>query len=139
MDNGANIELQKPSEETLQQIDFVIQGLENGKYKEIAEQVKFHQKLKGDDDPTYISSLWAFIENQQKCIHDLQLTLSSEVNNRIELGSRIQELESTLTNHARDMRGIAGGLVKLARPDPFDMDYTMNCDMAATEAFINEY
>ena len=96
--------LQKPSEETLKQIDFVIQGLENGKYKEIAKAVEFHQKLKGDDDPTYASGLWAFIEMQQRRIQSLEIDLGQAQSKDIDLTNRVDELETMLNDYKQCMR-----------------------------------
>jgi len=49
--------MQKPTEETIQKIDFVIQGLENGRFTELAKQIEFHEKLKGSATPDYFGSL----------------------------------------------------------------------------------
>ena len=137
--SGSTPTIDKPSDVTLDKIDFVIQGLENGLFKEISEKIDFHQKLKGEDPSRFVKSLIDVIELQKWQIADLHEKAASGMNERIELDNRIREIESTLTNHTRDMRGIASGLAKLARPDPFDMDYSANVDTAATEQFINEY
>jgi hypothetical protein len=131
--------LQKPSEETLKQIDFVIQGLENGKYKEIAKAVEFHQKLKGDDDPTYASGLWAFIELQQNRIEDLQLENDNSISKIIDLTNRTDELENRLADYTANMRGIANALLKLGNPDPFDQDYSTVPHKHDADTFITNW
>ena len=138
MDNNP-VTLQKPSDKTLKQIDFVIQGLENGKYKEISKAVEFHQKLKGDDDPTYITSLWEFIESQQRCIHDLQIDRDTERNKAIDAETRITDLESKVNNYNTDMRGVANALLTLSNPDPLGQNYNLNVDTSSAESFVNEY
>lgn len=131
--------IEKPSEETLEKIDFVIQGVENGLFKELSKKIDFHQKLKGEDPTKFVQSLLLFVEDQQKCIHDLQISTQQARNDFINAENRITELENLLTNHTRDMRGVAAGLATLSRPDPFGMDYSNNVDVSATEQFINDY
>lgn len=132
-------QIEKPSDDTLEKIDFVIQGVENGLFKDLSKKIDFHQKLKGEDSTRFIQSLLLFVEDQQKCIHDLQVNAQQMRNDFINAENRITELETLLTNHTRDMRGVAAGLVTLSKPDPFGLDYSTNIDISATEQFINDY
>lgn len=60
MNSGGNAipTIDKPSDETLEKIDFVIQGLENGLFKDLSKKIDFHQKLKdGRTFPLYQESI----------------------------------------------------------------------------------
>ena len=131
--------LQKPSDETLQQIDFVIQGLENGKFKQLAKEVEFHQKLKGDDDPTYFAGLWKLIEMQQDRIQSLEVDLGQYHSKQITFDNRIDELENMLNDYKANMRSIANGLLMVGRPDPFDQDYTTAPHKHDAETFVTTW
>lgn len=131
--------LQKPSDATLKQIDFVIQGLEDGKYKEIAKAVEFHQKLKGDDEPTYFTSLLKVIEMQQNRIQNLEIDIGAAQSKEINLGNRLDELENMLNDYKQSMRGVANAILTLANPDPFDQNFTNVPHKHDGEMFINTW
>lgn len=131
--------LQKPSDETLQQIDFVIQGLENGKFKQLAKEVEFHQKLKGDDDPTYFAGLWKLIEMQQSRIQSLEIDLGQAQSKEISLDNRLDEFENMLTDYNKNMRGIANALLVLGNPDPFGQDFTTAPHKHDAEQFVSTW
>ena len=131
--------IEKPSEETIEKIDFVIQGVENGLFKDLSNKIDFHQKLKGEDSKKFVESLLAFVEDQAKCIHDLQLSLENELNKSIQAEVRISELENKVNNYNTDMRGVANALLTLTNPDPLGQNYNLNIDTSAAQCFVDTY
>ena len=131
--------LHKPSEQTLEKIDFVIQGVENGLFKDLSKKIDFHQKLKGEDSKKFVQSLVEFVEAQQKCIHDLQISLSNELNKSIDAEVRITELETKVGNYNTDMRGVANALMVLSNPDPLGQNMHTNVDQHAAEMFVSNF
>jgi hypothetical protein len=131
--------VEKPSDDTIKKIDFVIQGVENGLFKDLSKKIDFHQKLKGEDSSKFIESLLAFVEDQQKCIHDLQLDRDNERSKLISAEVRITDLETKVNNYNSDMRGVANALITLANPDPLGQNYNLNIDQIAAENFINNF
>lgn len=139
MNDNSPAVLQKPSDKTLEKIDFVIQGVENGLFKELSKKIDFHQKLKGEDPSRFVQSLLEVVEMQARQIGDLQSHQATQLNSMIDAENKIRELETKLTNHANNMRGIANGLGYLSKPDPFGIDYNNNWDINSTEQFISEW
>lgn len=135
----AQFYLHKPSEQTLEKIDFVIQGVENGLFKDLSKKIDFHQKLKGEDPKKFVQSLIEFVEDQQKCIHDLQIGWDNEQNKLIQAEVRISELENKVNNYNTDMRGVANALLTLTNPDPLGQNYNLNIDTSAAQCFVDTY
>ncbi|MHA1290032.1 MAG: hypothetical protein ACTSPB_21835 [Candidatus Thorarchaeota archaeon] len=131
--------IEKPSEATIEKIDFVIQGVENGLFKDLSKKIDFHQKLKGEDSKKFVESLLAFVEDQQKCIHDLQIDLSTERSKSIDAEVRITELETKVNNYNTDMRGVANAFIAIANPDPLGQNYAINIDQSAVDNFITNF
>jgi hypothetical protein len=120
------LEMKKPSNETLQQIDFVIQGLENGKYKELAKEVEFHQKLKGDDDPNYIQSLIHALEAAQIDIVKLTQLTDQQHTDIVDLRNRIVDLEDRERTNQSDISTLGKGMKYAIDPSPLDKNYELN-------------
>lgn len=131
--------LDKPADETIQRIDFVIQGLENGQFKDLAKKVDFHQKLKGEDAKRFIGSLIDTIEEQQQEINSLYSDTSMLREELRQVRDKVEHQETMLVDYMRNMRGIANGLLILAKPDPFDQDYTTAPNKHDAEQFVNDY
>ena len=129
---AARATIEKPEEETLEKIDFVIQGLENGQFEDLAKKVDFHQKLKGENAKRFVTSLIEVIEEQERELNYLRTDHAA-------LQNKVIDLESMLHDYIRNMRGIANGLVLLADPDPFGQDYSRANNRMDTESFINDY
>lgn len=117
--------IQRPTDETIQQIDFVIQGLENGKYKELAKEVEFHQKLKGEDAPSFLSSILVALEDAQFEIINLteQNQLARQDINDLML--RLNDLETAKQTNQTDIQTIGKGIKYLMSPDPLDKIYDL--------------
>lgn len=130
--------LDLPDDETLERIDFVIQGLENGQFTDITKKIDFHQKLKGEDTKRFIKSLIDVIEAQAGELRNIQDRLSREQDNRMSLENRVSELETKLHDYVRNMRGVANGLIKLSVGDPLNQG-THYTNVVDTENFIDDY
>lgn len=112
----------RPSDDTIQQIDFVIQGLENGKYKEIPKAVEFHQKLKGENAPDFIFSLLHALEQAQLDI--VKLTQKADQQYR-DIDARIVDLEMAKQTNYTDIQTIGKGIKYAISPDPLDKTYEL--------------
>lgn len=130
--------IDKPSETTLEKIDFVIQGIENGQFEDLAKKIDFHQKLKGEDSKRFIKTLLEVIDAQSNELNSLRSDLGNERNKTMDLEARLLKLEDILFDYTRNMRGIANGLLMVTRNDPFNQDgqYLNESD---AENFINDY
>ena len=117
--------IQRPTDETIQQIDFVIQGLENGKYKELAKEVEFHQKLKGKDAPSFLSSILVALEDAQFEIINLteqNQLVKQDIN---DLMLRLNNLETAKQINDTDIQTIGKGIKYLMTPNPLDKAYDL--------------
>lgn len=123
-------------EKTVQTIDYILRGLELGKFDETAKKVEFLGKLTGDQSPKYIAKLLERINTLEIDARNLETELANERSN---FDNWKIDIDEKLRNHSRDMRGIAGGLGYLGNPDPFGNNYNNNWDTNATEQFISEY
>jgi hypothetical protein len=130
--------IDKPSDDTLEKIDFVIQGLENGQFEDLAKKIDFHQKLKGEDAKRFIKTLLEVIEAQSWEITQLRTDLENQTNHGSTLEARVCQLEEKLHDYTRNMRGIANGLIKLSMPDPLNVNNNY-INVADAETFINDY
>ena len=117
--------IERPTDETIQQIDFVIQGLENGKYKELAKEVEFHQKLKGADAPSFLLSILVALEEAQIEIIKLQLKTDQQNTDIDELTQRINDLEVHKNTTTTDVMTIGKGIKYAISPDPLDKAYEL--------------
>lgn len=123
-------------EETVQTIDYILRGLELGKFDETAKKVEFLGKLTGDQSPKYIAKLLERINTLEIDASVLEMKL---VNERSEFTNWKMEIDDKLRDYNNNMRGIASGLGYLGKPDPFGTDYNNNWDTNATEQFITNY
>jgi hypothetical protein len=112
-------------EKTVQTMDYILRGLELGKFDEAAKKVEFLGKLSGDKSPKYIATLI-------KRITELEFALEEEKSNAISDHSRILQLEtdkvesdtkiSTLEN---DMQDVAMAIRQLFEPKPLKNNWEM--------------
>lgn len=117
--------IQRPTDETIQQIDFVIQGLENGKYKELAKEVEFHQKLKGKDAPSFLSSILVALEDAQFEIINLTEQNQLVKQDISDLMLRLNNLETAKQINDTDIQTIGKGIKYLMAPNPLDKAYDL--------------
>ena len=134
--------LDLPEDETLEKIDFVIQGLENGQFKELAKKVDFHQKLKGEDSKRFIKSLIDVINAQelqlQLARQDL-LDLEARLRYFEDMKQQLMDMQNLVQKYNQDMRGIANALLQIHYPDPLGQNYNLSIDDIAAENFVNDY
>jgi len=130
--------IDKPSDETLEKIDFVIQGVENGLFEDLSKKIDFHQKLKGEDPKKFIQSLLDVIGAQEQRIEDLSMSLDTTRRDMVDAQTRVSQLEDKVNNYNTDMRGIANALLTIANPDPLGQSATYIDDVAA-EQFVTKY
>ena len=117
--------IKRPTIETIQQIDFVIQGLENGKYKELAKEVEFHQKLKGADAPDFLLSILVALEEAQIEIVKLQQLTDTQHLDLREYEARIIDLEAHKQTNDSDVQTIGKAIKYMMSPDPLDKAYEL--------------
>ena len=129
--------MKKPTQETIKKIDYIIQGLEDGRFTEISKAVEFHQKLKGDDEPTYFTDLLTELQVIRQDMLDLEARIRPLEDHGMK--QRLDDIEAMLVDYQRNMRGIANGLLILAKPDPFDQDYTSAPNKHDAEQFVNDW
>jgi len=118
--------IKRPTDETIQQIDFVIQGLENGKYKELAREVEFHQKLKGKDAPSFLLSILVALEEAQTEITKLQQVTNAQNDELIDFRNRICNLEMAKQTNDSDIQTIGKGIKYAIDPSPLEKNYELN-------------
>lgn len=118
-------------EETVQKIDYIIRGLELGKFDDTAKKVEFLGKLSGDKSPKYIATLI-------NRITELEFELESTKSNAISDHSRILQLETDkiesnqkIQNLENDMSDVATAIRQLFEPKPLKNNY----DLSSIEQF----
>lgn len=131
--------IQRPSDETLKKIDFVIQGVENGLFKDLSKKIDFHQKLKGEDPTQFIQSLLAVVENQNRRIAELELAANEEKQQRFNAEAKLVEIEAKVCNYNSDMRGIANALLQIQYPDPLGQNFNLTIDEVSAQNFVDGY
>ena len=117
--------IKKPTDETIQQIDFVIQGLENGRYKELAKEVEFHQKLKGMDAPEYFQSLIFALEAAQNDIMELERKVLLLETDLMTTKQDLTNEQSKTMQHDTDILQLAKAVKYLMAPNPLDKAYDL--------------
>lgn len=97
------------TQETAQKIDFLIQGVEDGTFDDVAKKIEFVKKLGGDfDAPAYLQELLRRIDTLEEEKHDLKQKV-------LELQAENSNIAGELNN---DMRDIAKAIQWLMKPDP---------------------
>lgn len=97
------------TKETAQKIDYLIQGMADGKFDEVAKKIEFVKKLSGDHAaPQYFQDLLRRIDELEEEKHELKAKL-------IDLETkRMNELNEIRSDHAT----IARAIQWLMKPDP---------------------
>lgn len=112
------------TQETAQKIDFLIQGVTDGNFDEVAQKIEFVKKLGGDHEaPSYLQELLRRIDTLEEEKHELKsqlLALQTEHNN-------------TKNEIASDMATIAKGIQWLLKPDP------LASELFEVEQFLSKY
>ena len=134
--------MKKPTQETIKKIDYIIQGLEDGRFTEISKAVEFHQKLKGDDEPTYFTDLLTELQVIRQDMLDLEARIRPLED--WQMKEKVQNIEVMLQDYTKNMRGIANALAILADPQPplsggLQTGATRYYNEADAEQFISGY
>ena len=110
--------------ETAQKIDFLIEGVEEGKFDEVAQKIEFMKKLGGEHTPpSYLQDLLVDIQTLQ-FQYSQQRTLTSELEQQyINLQTEHEALKNSIQT---DMTRIAKALQYLFKPDPLNNSYELN-------------
>ena len=114
--------------ETVQTMDFILRGLELGKFDDTAKKVEFLGKLSGDETPKYIATLLSRID-------ELEIVASNSANTEADHLNRIVQLESQNMNLTTDLQAIASGLRQLFEPSPLKN----NWDFQDIQNFCNKH
>lgn len=97
------------TQETAQKIDYLIQGMADGNFDEVAKKIEFVKKLSGDHaPPQHFQELLKRIDELEQENHALK--------------GKVRELEATVTNEVTDLqndiRTVAKAIQWVMKPDP---------------------
>jgi len=113
-------------ETTVQTIDYILRGLELGKFDETAKKVEFLGKLSGDKAPKYIATLIKRITDLEFENKELRVDVDSS-HNRITLLEQYKiETEAKVNGLDQDMRDIATAIRQLFEPQPLKQNWDMS-------------
>lgn len=98
-------------EKTVQTMDFILRGLELGKFDETAKKVEFLGKLSGDKSPKYIAKLLSRISEletktrfQASTIDNLDYKITQLEINKTTMETQITTLETSMNTVAKAIR-----------------------------------
>ena len=113
-------------DETVRTMDYILRGLQLGKFDETARKVEFLGKLSGENEPKYIATLL-------KRVLDLEHSLQEAYSNINDLQSQISQLElykteseAKVNNLQNDMNDVAMAIRQLFEPKPLSKNWDMN-------------
>lgn len=120
-------------EETVQTMDYILRGLELGKFDEAAKKVEFLGKLSGDQSPKYIAKLLERISTLEielsitrADVVDAQQRISQLESDKIEMAGKISRLTD-------EMQTVAKAIRQIFEPKPLRDNY----DMTEINTFCN--
>ena len=113
--------------ETAQKIDFLIQGVQDGKFDEVAQKIEFIKKLSGDHDaPSYLQELLRRIDTLEEEKHEMKMQIDDLTQRNMQHRNEIDGLKG-------DMNAIAKGLQWMVKPD------ALASELFEIENFISKY
>lgn len=125
--------LEKLDEKTVQKIDYIIRGLELGKFDETSKKVEFLGKLSGDPAPGYIEKLLSRISQLEKENGTLESDNIRHESKIIEIEANHLEAERKITALEDDMTTVAKAIQYFMHPDPLGSSY----ELSNIEAFLS--
>ena len=128
MDDTKVQKLDTLDEQTIKKIDFIIRGLELGKYDDAAKKVEFLGKLSGEAAPTYIAKLLERIHQLEVQVQDLDLNQQTDKTKIIGLENQVNTLNS-------EMSTIASAIRHLFEPKPL----SKNWDLSDIDQFCSRH
>lgn len=118
--------LDKLEDETVQKIDYIIRGLELGKYDEAAKKVEFLGKLTGDKSPQYIAKLLSRIS----VLENTNITQDTDIVNLVYKVSLLEtakaNIETKVISLETEMTTVAKAIRLLFEPKPLKDNYEMS-------------
>jgi len=113
-------------ETTVQTMDYILRGLELGKFDETAKKVEFLGKLSGDKAPRYVATLIKRITDLEFENRELRVDVDSSYNKIVLLENYKMETEAKMNGFDQDMRDVAAAIRQLFEPQPLkqNWDYT---------------
>lgn len=125
--------LDKLEDETVQKIDFIIRGLELGKFDETAKKVEFLGKLSGDNAPKYIAKLLSRITELENKVISQGMETSNLTFRVTQLETDKVSMEVSITTLETNMKTVAKAIRQIFEPKPLSDSY----DMTEINAFCN--
>jgi len=122
-------------EKTVRTIDYILRGLELGKFDDTAQKVEFLGKLSGENEPKYIATLLKRISELENHVAGQESAINTHLNRLIELEQYKVESEAKLNTLQNDMRSVAIAIRQIFEPKPLKNSY----DMSDIDTFCNRY
>lgn len=113
-------------EKTVQTMDYILRGLELGKFNETAKKVEFLGKLSGDKSPKYIATLIGRIKRLETDLELANDTIQHNNSRIIELENYKIEAEAKVTTLETDMQDVAKAIRQLFEPKPLKNNWDFN-------------
>ena len=127
-------------ENTVRTIDYILRGLELGKFDDTAQKVEFLGKLSGENEPKYIATLLNRISELESHVAGQESAINTHLNRIIELEQYKVESEAKLNNLQNDMRSVAIAIRQIFEPKPLKNSYDMSdIDTFCTRHGANSY
>lgn len=127
--------LEKLDEETVQKIDYIIRGLELGKFDETSKKVEFLGKLSGDPKPGYIEKLLSRISQLENENAQLEVESGQHMNRIIQLETTKTDIEGRINTLENDINVVAKAIRQIFEPKPLKD----NWDMQEIHNFCNNH
>ena len=93
------------TKDTVQKIDYLIQGVADGKFDEVAKKIEFMKKLGGDfEAPGYMQELLRRIDTLEEEKHELKGLLREQIAENINRSNEINDLRTEMGTVAKFMQ-----------------------------------
>lgn len=110
-------------EETVQTIDYILRGLELGKFDETAKKVEFLGKLSGHESPKYMATLLGRIKKLEIDLEHADDVIQNNTSRIIELEQCKIEMEAKINTLDSDMSAVATAIRQLFEPQPLKQNW----------------
>ncbi len=120
-------------EKTVQTMDYILRGLELGKFDETSKKVEFLGKLSGDKSPKYIAKLLERITQLETEVKQTDYEMSQHLNRIVQLEYDKTNTEGRINKLTDEMQTVAKAIRQLFEPKPLRDSY----DMTEIDTFCN--